>query len=241
MHPALESFTLQPIPGSHIAVDHLPGEAPGWLYLHGLGSVRVGEKSERLMAHARASGRSCTRFDFRGHGDSSGTFGEITLTDKILDAATVLRRVGPSILIGSSMGGLAAAWLAARYRDLVPGLTLVAPALGFLRTLADHNPHGDTVQFPGHDESYVLHRHVLLDAAQYDEATLPARIHCPTLVVHGTADEVIPCAVSERFFDRLRGANKELWLVGGEDHRLNRPFDAILARAERFFTAHGAL
>jgi len=236
----VESFTVEPAPGQRVVVDHLPGTSPGWLYLHGLGSVRAGEKSERVMAHARDRGEAATRFDFRGHGESSGTFGEVTLTGKIADAATVLRRVGPSILVGSSMGGMVAAWLAARYRDLVPGLLLLSPAFGFLRALAEGNPTGDTVHFPGHDEPYALHRRVLEDASQYDEASLPGRILCPTLVVHGTGDDVIPPAVSTRFHGALGSPAKDLWLIEGEDHRLNRSFGQILDRAEAFFREHGA-
>lgn len=228
----MERHDLEHPTGDRVALDHEPGNQPGWLYLHGLGSVRAGEKSETLMARARRSGRAATRLDFRGHGESSGVFGEVTLTDMIEDGAAALRAFGPCYLIGSSMGGMVAAWLAARYRDLVPGLVLLSPAFGFLQQLAAAQPTGDAVTFPGHDQPYTLHRRVFDDAAQYDEASLPGRIRVPTLVVHGSEDDVIPQSVSERFFASLAAAQKDLWVIEGEDHRLNRSFAAILERAE---------
>ena len=233
----MEQHYLEHRSGDRVAVDHEPGTGPGWLYLHGLGSVRVGEKSERLMAHARSSGRAATRLDFRGHGESSGVFGEVTLTDMIEDGAAALRRFGPSLVIGSSMGGMVAAWLAARYRDLVPGMVLLCPAFGFLQQLAAAQPSGDAVTFPGHERPYTLHRRVFDDVAQYDESSLPGRIRIPTLVVHGSEDDVIPQVVSERFFASLAAEQKDLWVIEGEDHRLNRSFGAILDRAERLLGA----
>jgi pimeloyl-ACP methyl ester carboxylesterase len=72
----------------------------------------------------------------------------------------------------------------------------------------------------------------LADARAIDERSLPRRLAVPTLLVHGTADDVIPQLVSERFFQALAHPQKELWLVPGGDHRLADVADAIWPRLD---------
>ncbi|MBM4062315.1 MAG: alpha/beta hydrolase, partial [Planctomycetes bacterium] len=131
----LQRAEFAPAPGQRLAGDHRPGAAPGYLFLHGLGSVRTGEKSESLFAHAAANGRACTRVDFRGHGESTGDFGEVTFSELIADALAVLGHLGPTVVVGSSLGALVGAFAAAARPDLVAGLALLAPALGFVSRL----------------------------------------------------------------------------------------------------------
>src|SRR5690606_7892817 len=126
---------LEPAPGARIVADHLPGDAPALVFLHGLVSVRRGEKSTALFDLAARTGRAAWRFDFRGHGESSGVLHDTTLTELIADARSVLEASGPAFLVGSSLGGLVAAWTAARHPEFVRGLVLLAPALRFLPRL----------------------------------------------------------------------------------------------------------
>ncbi len=65
---------------------------PGYLFLHGLGAGRFGEKGDSLLRHAQATGRAFARYDARGHGDSTGTLGRVTVGELIADAVAVLER-----------------------------------------------------------------------------------------------------------------------------------------------------
>ena len=134
-HP-LETVELTPTPGVSIMADVMAGSSPAYVYLHGMSSTRSSEKSDALYERARSRGRAFARFDFRGHGDSSGSMTDLTLTELIEDTTTVLDHMGPSLLVGSSLGGLVAAWTAAKNPDLVTGLTMLSPALGFLPEMA---------------------------------------------------------------------------------------------------------
>ena len=66
--------------GERMAGEHRSGAAPGYLFLHGLGSVRTGQKSESLRGWAERRGRAFTRCDFRGHGDSTGDPGQVAVS-----------------------------------------------------------------------------------------------------------------------------------------------------------------
>ena len=81
---------------------------------------------------------------------------------------------------------------------------------------------------------FVVTPHVLADARSLaaSERDLPTRIHVPTLVVHGTADDVVPATSSERFASALRTVRHDLWLVPGGDHRLSDHAAAIWRRLD---------
>ncbi|MHC4812884.1 MAG: alpha/beta hydrolase [Planctomycetota bacterium] len=231
-HP-LETVALHPAPGVAIAAEVMAGDPPAYVYMHGMSSVRVGEKSEALLEHARQRGRGFARFDFRGHGESSGTVTDLTLTDLVADATAVLHRVGPSLLVGSSLGGLVAAWAATRNQDLVRGLTLLSPALGFLPAIASSARRGDPVRMQDSSgDELVFSERALADILNYDESTLPSMLSMPTLIVHGEFDESVPCQISQRFFEALPNPRKDFWLVRGGDHRLNQPIRKIYERMD---------
>jgi len=68
--------------------------------------------------------------DFRGHGGSAPIRGELELADLADDAAALLRALGlaPAQVVGLSMGGMAAQYLAIRHPDLVRSLALLGTA-----------------------------------------------------------------------------------------------------------------
>jgi len=230
-------FRLDVSDGEVVVGDELPGRGPGFLFLHGLGSGRAGQKSETLLAHARATGRAFVRYDLRGHGASCGKVGRSTVSELIDDTVRTLERQGPTVVVGASLGGVVAAHTAARRPDLVAGLALIAPAFGLMSGLRQRlDPRGRMWTHEGH--GFVVEERVLADAEKLNEAGLPQRILAPTLVAHGMADDVIPWRASARFFNALGAGRKDLWLVPGGDHRLAaeapdlwRRLDALLDRA----------
>jgi pimeloyl-ACP methyl ester carboxylesterase len=231
--PDLEPFALQPDPGHRIAGERLPGAPPCYLFLHGLGSVRAGDKSSALFAHAAARGRAAVRYDQRGHGDSSGTIGVVTISELIADAALVLDRTGPAVVFGSSLGGLVAAFLAAQRPDAVRGLVLVAPAFGWVRRMRQRLDGAGQLR-TSQGLAFPVHARVLADAERLDEVHLPERLPMPVLIVHGSDDDVVPPSLSQRFFAAIPHPRKDFWLVPGGDHRLNREISLILARMDAF-------
>src|SRR5262252_7974024 len=93
-----------------IAWRRIEGRTPLVLWLGGFGSDMTGTKAEALAGWAEREGRAFLRFDYFGHGQSSGDFRHGTITRWRLDALAVLDELteGPAVLVGSSMGG----WIA---------------------------------------------------------------------------------------------------------------------------------
>ncbi len=158
---------------------------------------------------------------------------DLTLTELIEDTTAVLHRMGPSLLVGSSLGGLVAAWAAAHNHDLVLGLTMLSPALGFLSEIKRSRQLGKPVKLQDSEGSeMVFSERGLEDAVSYDECALPERLPMPVLIVHGELDDSVPYQLSQRFFDALPHPRKDFWLVPGGDHGLDLPIHEIYDRME---------
>src|SRR5262245_33894195 len=102
--------TLTRTDGESIAYLSRCGTTPGVLWLGGFRSDMTGTKAQALDAWAEATGRAYVRFDYLGHGQSSGDFRRGTISRWRDDSLAVLDTFceGPQILVGSSMGG----WIA---------------------------------------------------------------------------------------------------------------------------------
>jgi pimeloyl-ACP methyl ester carboxylesterase len=227
-------------PDERLAADLLPGAGPAYVWLHAFGASRVGEHSSALFAYAAARGRAAVRFDFRGHGDSTGRIGATTTRDLVADTATVLAKLaaanlGPAILVGHSLGALIAAMTAAERPASVHGLVLMAPSFGFRTVLRRCLGPDGRLRTPD-GRSFPVHQELLADADGLDEGALPARLTMPVLAVHGDRDDVVSPAATQAFTAAVPHAQKDCWLVAA-DHRLSGLTDHVLARADRLFAS----
>ena len=62
--------------GRRLAYCQSPGAGPGVIFLGGFKSDMEGTKAVHLEAWAKGAGRAFLRFDYSGHGSSSGVFEE---------------------------------------------------------------------------------------------------------------------------------------------------------------------
>ena len=119
--------------GNTIAYAVTEGRAPTVVFLGGFRSDMTGTKAVALEAWAEKTGGAFLRFDYLGHGQSSGRFEDGTIGRWLDDSLAAIDRLtqGKLVLVGSSMGG----WLsllAARARpERLAGLVLIAAAPDF--------------------------------------------------------------------------------------------------------------
>lgn len=230
--------------------------APLLWFVHGFQSERLGNKAWNLFQTAREKGWSFTSFDFRGHGESTPTnmsqpenpLAGLCHSSLVEDMEKISGYLdswhsGPRILIGSSMGGYAAAWLAALHPSRVQGLVLVAPAWRFGATILGRvekaNP-GSTSQwketgwfdYEGGFGPTRLSWRLIEESEAHPYSLLARRIACPIRVIHGLDDEVIPFSESVEALGNLQvDANLILTRTGG--HRLLDQIPLILAEAQK--------
>ena len=90
-----------------IAYNKIEGKKTGIIFLGGFNSDMEGQKALEVEDWAKKNDHSFLRFDYTGHGQSSGNFDKLVFSDWLKDSKFVIEKLtsGPQILIGSSMGG----------------------------------------------------------------------------------------------------------------------------------------
>lgn len=237
--------TLATEDGETLAYHHLPGREPGILFCGGFMSDMTGTKAMALEAFARDRGQAFTRFDYRGHGQSSGAFRDGTIGKWKSDALAVLDRVtsGPVVLVGSSMGGWIALLLALARPDRVAGLVGVAAAPDFTedlmwaefdaevrRTLETERVYFEPSDYS--DEPYTITMDLIEDGRNHLIMRGPIPIHVPVRLLHGMRDADVPHRLSVLLAERLEADDVQVHLVKDGDHRLSTERDlGLLAGA----------
>ena len=210
-----------------------------------------GTKAQALSAWCAADGQSFLRFDYSGHGESSGAFEDGTISAWLDDTLAVIDGLteGPLVLVGSSMGG----WLsllAARARpERIAGLLLIAPAADFTRRLMRPSLPPAAVQalaasgrwvmpsaYPG--PPTILTQVLLDDGDQHCLLPGPIPFTGPVRILQGQNDPDVPWRHALETAEALSSADVRWVLIKDGDHRLSRPCDlALLVREARQLVA----
>ena len=232
-----EPATLRRGKSVAIAYHHLPGTGPGVFFCPGFKSDMAGTKATALDGVCRSRGQQYTRFDYQGHGQSSGEFVDGTIGGWLADTLFVLDAVteGPQILVGSSMGGWIALLAACVRPERVAGLIGIAAAVDMTERLWDRID--DSIREQLQTEG------VWMRPSEYDPAGYPVTMRLieegrnhllfpgpiafdgPVRLLHGQRDDAVPWQCSIETAEALRSESVEITLVKDGDHRLSRAED----------------
>jgi pimeloyl-ACP methyl ester carboxylesterase len=202
------------------------------IFMHGFMSTQTGEKASQFRELLVSRGITYITFDFRGHGQSSGTMRALTGTHLLEDCHAVIEQCcAPHhriILIGSSMGGWVASWYAAQHPERISAIMLIAPSFVIGQwILKNLTPE----QVTAWAESGVLafsneYGHVELgygfvqDMEHYPVTELYRCYRTPTLICHGMNDDIVDYRQSLNFQQHCASTDVDLVLLKNGDHRL---------------------
>ena len=165
------------------------------LYCHG-NATDLGQIEPRLQELHDRLGVAVLAWDYRGYGQSRGLPGEPeTLRDARTVAAYATRTLGVPpenlILYGHSLGGGPAVAIAAS--QPCAGLVLQSAFTSAFRVKLGVR---------------------LFPFDKFDNLAKLPRVRCPVLVIHGTADTLIPFSHGQQLFAAVRGPKRHLWVQG---------------------------
>ena len=218
----------------------------GFVWLCGYRSDMDSTKASALDREAERLGLGLLRFDYSGHGRSSGRIEDGTISLWLEEALALFRAEseGPQIAIGSSMGAHLALLLARALHESgdserLKGLVLIAPAVDFTEALIwEQAPEAArrAIMEEGawrppsaySDDPDCFTRALIEDGRKHLLLGGMIRTHCPVAVLQGMRDEAVPYTHALKLMERLAGDPATLTLVKDGDHRLSRPQDLKL-------------
>ncbi len=219
--------------GRRIAYHLTEGDGPCVVFLGGLKSDMEGTKALHLEAWAKASGRRFLRFDYSGHGQSSGRFEDGAIGDWAEDSFEAIHALtsGPIIPVGSSMGGWQALLLARRIPERIAGLVTIAAAPDFTEDgyWAQFTPaqkkaldeHG-FVELPSdYMEPYIVTRRMIEDGRRHLILRSPLALPFPVRLLQGTSDTAVSSQTALRLLGHATSPDMRLLLVKDADHRFS--------------------
>ena len=204
---------------------------------HGLGASKDSDKYLLLGTALPASGLALARFDFRGAGESGGSYRDATTATRIADLEAVLaflakqpllsHRMG---LLGSSMGGYVA-WHVAHRRIQAGGTPL---------PVVTWNAPADLTSLEAREmsEASGLGPALVAEVRRGRLAEAPAGVS-HALVVQGERDEVVAPGHGRRLYERAKDP-RALHPIAGGDHRLTdmRDREEAVEQSRRWMTQH---
>ncbi|ESW60969.1 MAG: alpha/beta hydrolase [Rhodobacter sp. CACIA14H1] len=222
--------------GRRIAYVRTGGTGPGVVFLGGFMSDMTGTKAVFLQDWAERTGRAFLRFDYSGHGQSSGAFEEGAIGDWFEDALAVVEALteGPQVLVGSSMGGWISLLLARAVPERVKALVGIAPApdftedsmwAGFTDAQRAELMAAGRIVIPSDysADGYPITRRLIEEGRGRLVLRSLLRLPFPVRVLQGTADTDVPPAVALRLMDHADCDDLRVTLVKGADHRFSTP------------------
>ena len=219
-----------------LAYDQLDGTGPGVVFLGGFRSDKEGTKALYLEDWAARRGREFLRFDYSGHGQSSGEFLDGSIGEWFEDALAIIDALthGPQVLVGSSMGGWISLLIALAAPELVAGVVTIAAApdfteddmwAGFNARQRERLMADGQVELPSDysDDPYVITRKLIEDGRKNLVLRSPMPLPFPVRFLQGTDDADVDRSVADRLLRQAEGDDIRLTLVKGADHRFSSP------------------
>ncbi len=208
-----------------------------YAYIHGFASGPKARKGELLGESFAALGHTLLRPDI-----NNPSFSKLTYTGSLarLDEMDTTHRDAAQTwcLIGSSMGGYLSAYWSSRFPERVARLVLLCPGFDLVsrwpklhgKEKMDRWQHDGFLMLPDAEGTQTpVHWGFIEDSLRYP--TFPI-VPCPTLIIHGTRDTVVPIDSSRAY--AAQHPHVELLEVD-DDHGLIASMPRIWQETQRFF------
>jgi pimeloyl-ACP methyl ester carboxylesterase len=208
------------------------------VFFHGLMSDMVGAKPTAIQKFCRKLKLNFLKFEYSGHGRSSGKFIEGNISKWTDEAKQLIKSKIKNdknlIFVGSSMGSWIALNLFSFFKKQIKGFIGIASAPEFLEKLMwkkfskkikkiimtkkiYHLEHGGFI--------YPITKKLILDGRKNKVLNNKINLKIPIVLFHGAKDEVVPLNFSKKIFEICKKSKKKLIKIKNGDHSLSRKSD----------------
>ena len=208
------------------------------VFFHGFMSDMIGAKPTAIQKFCRKLKLNFLKFEYSGHGRSSGKFIEGNISKWTDEAKQLIKskikKDKNLIFVGSSMGSWIALNLFSFFKKQIKGFIGIASAPEFLEKLMwkkfskkikkiimtkkiYHLEHGGFI--------YPITKQLIFDGRKNKVLNNKINLKIPIVLFHGAKDEVVPLNFSKKIFEICKKSKKKLIKIKNGDHSLSRKSD----------------
>ena len=208
------------------------------VFFHGFMSDMAGAKPIAIQKFCKRRKLDFLKFEYSGHGKSSGKFVEGNISKWTNDAKQLIRskikKNKSLIFIGSSMGSWIALNLFPYFKKKIRGFIGISSAPEFLEELM-WKKFNDKIkkiimtkkiyylEYGGF--TYPLTKQLILDGRKNKILNNKINLNIPIVLCHGTKDDVVPVNFSKKMLKIFKKSKKKLIRIKNGDHSLSRKND----------------
>ena len=208
------------------------------VFFHGFKSDMVGAKPAAIQKFCKKQKLDFLKFEYSGHGKSSGKFIEGNISKWTNDAKALIKaKVKKNkflVFVGSSMGSWIALNLFKDFKKQIRGFLGIASAPEFLEELMWKKfnkkikkiilkkkiynlDHGDFI--------YPITKQLIFDGRKNKVLNSKINLKIPITLLHGTNDDVVPLSFSKKILKICKKSKRKLIRIKKGDHSLSRKND----------------
>ena len=205
------------------------------IFFHGFMSDMVGEKPLNFEYFAKKLKIGFLRFEYSGHGKSSGKFTNGSISKWTSDAKDLIKnKVSKNkkiILIGSSMGSWIALNLAKYFKKQLIGFVGIASApefterimwKNFTKKMKSQILKNNILELKNdYSSTYPITKKLIFDGRK-NKVFSKIRLKIPALLFHGTNDKTVPIIFSKKTLKLFTNKKKKMFIIKNGDHSLSK-------------------
>ena len=206
------------------------------VFFHGFMSDMIGKKPTAILKYCRKKKINFLKFEYSGHGKSSGKFTSGNISKWTNDAKQLIKKKtkGKLLFVGSSMGSWIALNLLPDFKKRIFGFIGIASAPEFLENLMwkkfskkikKNIIKNKIYNLEAGDHVYPITKQLIFDGRK--NKVLNNRINLKIFITlfHGLKDKIVPISFSKKIFKICKNSKRKLIIVKNGDHSLSKKSD----------------
>jgi uncharacterized protein len=208
------------------------------VFFHGFMSDMIGSKPTSIQKFCKKHQLNFLKFEYSGHGKSSGKFTEGNISKWTNDAKQLIKskikKNNVLFFIGSSMGSWIALNLFSTFKKQIKGFIGIASAPEFLEELMWKKFNNKIkkeiltkkIYYLNYGNFiYPLTKQLIFNGKKNKIFNKKINLNIPVTLFHGLKDDVVPLVFSKKILKIFKISKKKLVKVKNGDHSLSRKSD----------------
>ncbi len=206
------------------------------VFFHGFMSDMIGKKPSAILKYCRKKKINFLKFEYSGHGKSSGKFTSGNISKWTSDAKQIIKAKtkGKLLFVGSSMGSWIALNLFPAFKKRIFGFIGIASAPEFLESLMwkkfskkikKNIIKNKIYNVQAGDHIYPITKQLIFDGRKNKVLNNRINLKISMTLFHGLKDKIVPISFSRKIFKICKNSKRKLIIVKNGDHSLSKKSD----------------